>query len=476
MNKKIIKSIIFALCSGLYVTTMATSQVTLNNEVETVLNNKEWSIESEAPQLKIVIKDAYKKAGKTEKVIIELDGADWINTNGTNTVPIEYNNLSVSSVAVSTMLGGDIQYNIDIPNGIKKDEEIGFTIPLCLKVDESEAKDEIYVHVKPGAGTELIDEQSVLIAVKPNKKLTWSLGEVPQIQGKGTISPIYLKEINQYALGKSEIDITLTLKNKDLVFGEFDYISKQVNADDTDYILKQEQYLSYEGGFAGFKDDLKLKIPNKDNKKIIFRIKGSDASELGTLVLKNIPIVNTQEKIEDQDIKLTIMGESIIAPPTEIIVGYMISEETAKKQEVKQEESSEETNSQQLTFVDNKVRFKVGTDYFIVEGKKYDMEGITYIQEPGYIMVPVRYVAYALGAKQEDVSFENGEIMVQYGNRLIQLRVGSNRAVINGNSISMQTALVMKDNISYAPIGEIANLLGVSKSWDSANKEVIFQK
>lgn len=474
MNKKIIKSIIFALCLGLYITTMATSQVTLQGEVQTVLNNTEWRIESEAPQLKVTIKDGYKRTGKTQKVVIQLDGAEWIDGNGSGIRPTEYENLKAKDIAIGRQANGDLIFTVSIPENIKRDDVISFTIPLWVKMDEGEEKDEVYVWVRPGEDSDLIQEEHILIGVKSNKKLLLEVGEVPQITNKGTISEITLKEVNQYAMGKNEVDITLKLQNENLVFGAFEYISEQKNTDDTYYVLKPEQYISYQGGFLGFDEDVRLTVPKGNDKEITFRIKGKDAAEVGSILLKNIPIINLDNQIKAQDVFITVEAEALIKSGEKILVAHLvdsIEQEVVPDDVIK--DNSEEVVEENTEY---QVKFRVGANYFIANNQKYEMLGTTYIQEPGYVMVPVRYVAYALGADKDQVSFKDGKVIIQYNDRTLELKVGSKQAKVNKNMISMQTALVVKEGVSYAPIGEIASLLGVDKVWDGVNKEVIFQR
>ncbi len=471
MKKNIIKSIIFALCSGLYITTMAASQVDLQNGIETVVNNTEWKIESEAPQLKITIKDAYIRAGKIQKVILQLDGANWIYDSGSSIRPIAYENLKSTDIAVGRNMNGELFFNVAIPKDIKREEVISFTIPLTIKVDESEEKDEIYAWIRPGENSDLIDEEDVLLAVKSNKKLLWELGEIPQIVDGGSIGNITLTEVNQYALGKDEAEVTLKLQNDNLAFGSFEYIDEQKNMDDTYYILKPNQYISYQGGFEGFDAPIRLTVPKSNNQQITFKIKGKVTSEIGSIVLKNIPIINLKEDVTEENVYISLQGEALVKPQKDILVAHLATQVYEEgKEEIEVEENKDELKDN----IANQVKFKVGANYFMVNDEKHEMPGTTYIQDTGYVMVPVRYVAYALGADKDKVSFKDSKVTIQYKDRKLELKVGSEQAIINKSVVSMQTALIVKNGISYAPIGEIANLLGVEKEWDSIHKEATF--
>ena len=89
-------------------------------------------------------------------------------------------------------------------------------------------------------------------------------------------------------------------------------------------------------------------------------------------------------------------------------------------------------------------------------------------------MVPVRYVAEAFGVEGNNILFSNGVATIFAGTRTIQLTNNSDIAIVNGAQIKMATKVVMKDGRTYAPIGEVAQLLGVSKAWDNTTKTATF--
>ena len=90
-------------------------------------------------------------------------------------------------------------------------------------------------------------------------------------------------------------------------------------------------------------------------------------------------------------------------------------------------------------------------------------------------MVPVRYVANAFGVSDSDILFGKGTVTLFAGERTISLTTGSNIAVVNGNNVAMSTKVVNKDGRTYVPAGQIASLLGVKSTWDSASKTATFE-
>ncbi len=118
--------------------------------------------------------------------------------------------------------------------------------------------------------------------------------------------------------------------------------------------------------------------------------------------------------------------------------------------------------------------FVIGEDKYTVNGVEKQMDARSYVQDPGYTMVPMRYVAEAFGISGNNILFSNGTATIFAGNRTIQLTNGSDVAVVNGVQIKMATKVVIKEGRTYAPIGEVAQLLGVSKAWDNTTKTATF--
>lgn len=118
--------------------------------------------------------------------------------------------------------------------------------------------------------------------------------------------------------------------------------------------------------------------------------------------------------------------------------------------------------------------FVIGESKYTVNGVEKEMDAKSFIQDPGYTMVPVRYVAEAFGVEGNNILFSNGVATIFAGTRTIQLTNNSDIAVVNGAQIKMATKVVMKDGRTYAPIGEVAQLLGVAKAWDNTTKTATF--
>lgn len=119
-------------------------------------------------------------------------------------------------------------------------------------------------------------------------------------------------------------------------------------------------------------------------------------------------------------------------------------------------------------------KFTIGSTKFVVNDEAYEMDAPAYIAGEGYTMIPMRYIAKAFGVPEKNILFSNGVATFFAGTRTIQLTSGSDVALVNGAPIHLSTKVVNKEGRMFVPVGEVANLLGVNKAWDSASKTATF--
>jgi len=119
--------------------------------------------------------------------------------------------------------------------------------------------------------------------------------------------------------------------------------------------------------------------------------------------------------------------------------------------------------------------FVIGAKEYTVNGIKQVMDGASYISN-GRTMVPVRYVANALGVNASDIYFANGTVTVIAGTKTISLKLGSTLAYLNGAPVrTMVVAPVIKDGRTYVPVSEIGALLGINATWNETAKTATFE-
>ncbi len=122
-----------------------------------------------------------------------------------------------------------------------------------------------------------------------------------------------------------------------------------------------------------------------------------------------------------------------------------------------------------------KVVFTLDSNIYTVNGNEKTMDAKAYIQDPGYTMIPVRYVADALGVKPADILVNGKQVTLFAGNRTIQLTSGSKNALVNGATIQIPVAVVIKEGRTYVPVAELGKILGIKAIWDNTAKTATFE-
>lgn len=121
------------------------------------------------------------------------------------------------------------------------------------------------------------------------------------------------------------------------------------------------------------------------------------------------------------------------------------------------------------------VSFVVGSTQYLVNGKAETMDAVPYVKD-GRTMVPVRYVAAALGITGDKVVWDGGtnQTATILADKVIQVKLGSKTMVVNGANVPMSAAAELKDGRVCVPVAEIARALGVTVEWNEATKTATF--
>ena len=187
-----------------------------------------------------------------------------------------------------------------------------------------------------------------------------------------------------------------------------------------------------------------------------------DSKTASTIEISNFHI-DTDRTVAEGKYDVQIGGKALTSHNETIKVADFITIGTANTEDLGSNGLAKGTST-----------FKIGESKYTLNGVEKTMDAASFIQDPGYTMIPVRYVAEAFGVKGNDILFSKGVVTIFAGNRTIQLTNGSDVAIVNGASIQMATKVVVKDGRTYAPVGEIARILGVSSSWDNTTKTATF--
>lgn len=91
----------------------------------------------------------------------------------------------------------------------------------------------------------------------------------------------------------------------------------------------------------------------------------------------------------------------------------------------------------------------------------------------GSVMVPIRFVSEALGAKVGWAK-ENGQVTVEVknGDHMVNMTVGQTTAQVDGKSKSYGTKIVLKQNRTFVPLRLVSEGLGQTVEWDKVARWV----
>mgnify|MGYP000893584281 CR=1 FL=1 len=122
----------------------------------------------------------------------------------------------------------------------------------------------------------------------------------------------------------------------------------------------------------------------------------------------------------------------------------------------------------------SKVSFTVGATEYTVGEDVAVADAAPYIKD-GRTMLPVKYVAYALGIEPQNIKWDQAtKTATILGDRVIQVKVGSKELVVNGAVLQMDTAAEVVDGRTFLPIAWVASALNVPYTWEDATKTVTF--
>jgi hypothetical protein len=97
-----------------------------------------------------------------------------------------------------------------------------------------------------------------------------------------------------------------------------------------------------------------------------------------------------------------------------------------------------------------------------------------YINKDERSMVPIRFVAYALGLTDDDFTWDNATLKasIQSGDKLIEITEGKKELIVDGKIVTMDTVAELKKGRLFIPARFIAEALDRKVVWDGKNRTV----
>lgn len=122
-----------------------------------------------------------------------------------------------------------------------------------------------------------------------------------------------------------------------------------------------------------------------------------------------------------------------------------------------------------------KVDFIVGKNIYKVDGVSRSIDAKPYISSHNRIMVPVRYVAYALGVEENDLQWDgkSGTITIK-ADSPITINLGT-KEMAKDSVITTLSEIKVIDGRTFVPVGEIAKAFGSNVTWDQIGKIATFK-
>ncbi len=117
-------------------------------------------------------------------------------------------------------------------------------------------------------------------------------------------------------------------------------------------------------------------------------------------------------------------------------------------------------------------RLKAGSAAASVCGKPCVLDAAPYV-ENGRTLVPLRFIAEALGAK---VDYENGVVTAALGDKTAVMTVGSASFTVNGEAKTMETPPVIVNGRTLVPLRALGEALGLIVDWDGERGEITVKR
>ena len=452
MSKDSVKEIVAGRTAELEFTVgeKVKDSIATNREFTISVDNSEFDYQTliskygtDAAACKAILENTSLTAKEKEKQIkklspvlnlAQLKSAGIITDENTVIERIEFEKDSDGNIIPSTL----VLKTASSIGTVKERSEMKFKVPVYVSIANKD-KETISI-TTAGRALEKEVKQEATKIVNPLKvdaePFVVKVGLQNQVGGK-----ITLTETQAEMLQRGEIQIKVKDDNSNKVGISFTADAK----------------LEAKGGIKGTKIET-----DKANKMVTISLSRT-SKEAAELIISDFT-VTVDRTVPEGSYDLEITGSAIDARGEALVIEDFLVVGT--------------TNTEDLIGANGLAKgtstFVIGENKYTVNGTVKEMDAKSYIQAPGYTMVPVRYVAEAFGVTGNNVMFANGSATFFAGNRTIQLTNNSNIAVVNGVQIKMATKVVITNGRTYAPIGEIAQLLGISKEWNSETKTATF--
>jgi hypothetical protein len=117
--------------------------------------------------------------------------------------------------------------------------------------------------------------------------------------------------------------------------------------------------------------------------------------------------------------------------------------------------------------------FTIGKTSYTLNGSPVTIDVAPFIKD-SRTFLPLRYVANALGVADSNITYDPAtqKVTIIKGNSVVQLIIGSTTMLLNGASITMDTAPEITSGRTCLPVAWVAQALGANTTWDATAQTV----
>lgn len=126
-----------------------------------------------------------------------------------------------------------------------------------------------------------------------------------------------------------------------------------------------------------------------------------------------------------------------------------------------------------VTVPTNAALFKVNTANFTLHGKTYPLQVAPYIAGGNTTMVPAQFFKEALALTTQ---WNNQSVAIISGTKSIKFTVGSNKAKVGNQEITLPTPVVLNNGMPMIPVRIVTDNLGYQVGWDAKTSSVFVYK
>lgn len=143
-----------------------------------------------------------------------------------------------------------------------------------------------------------------------------------------------------------------------------------------------------------------------------------------------------------------------------------------------QQLSSSPPNTNQKPVQHNKASFTLQQSFYVLNDNQLNMDVAPYINKNSRVMIPLRFLAYALGLNDQDIKWDKPAQRLTLSNDTVtlNLRVADQVLNINGTNKLMDTTPEMQSDRLFLPARPVAEAFGWVASWDPSSQTLYLEK